>query len=140
MKCSIEDIKQDLDGDRSLVKSLFKQIFEQYGICLDDKMLNNIFGRIQLKKGNYDTILFFVKGTHFNFSLRYQFEETVNGQANGLFSAFFMRAAGELGQFGNDPVFDYDNVETNENKWYDNPFLYEKRVITILATAAACTH
>ena len=103
-------------------------------------MLNNIFGRIQLQGGNYDTILFFVKGSRFNFSLPYQFEETVRGQATGLFSAFFMRAAGELGQFGNDRVFDYDNAEPNENKWCDNPFVYEKKVITILATAAACTH
>jgi hypothetical protein len=130
----------DFNGNRQIVKSLFQPIFSQYGIHLQPHMLGNLFGKFTLAGKSYDSIQLFTKHSYFPFPLEHQFSVTLGGKANGIFSAFFMRAAGRLVQFGNDPRFDDEPYTAAVSKMDNNPFGAEKKVIRVLATAAACTY
>ncbi len=140
LKFTILDIKKDFDGDRLFLKKSFQDIFKKYGIELHDKVMDNIFGKIKIPNENYfcDTITLFAKNTAFNFSLRYQFSTTTLLQANGIFTAFFMRAAGRLQKRSNEFSFEPKGVSLSECD--NNPFCEEKKVIRILASAVVCTY
>lgn len=140
LKLTISDLKTDFEGDRTFMKKSFQDIFKKYGIEFHDKAINNIFGKIKMPNEKYfrDTIPLFAKNTAFNFSLSYQFSTTQMLQANGIFSAFFMRAAGRLQKRTNE--FSFDPVGVSLSECDNNPFCEEKKVIRILASAVACTY
>ncbi len=131
LKYSIDEIKNDVTGTREIIKKLFKDIFPLYGIDLDDKVINRIFGRIEFKKQKVDTISLFTNNTSFAGSLSRQFSTTQNEQANGLFSAFFMRSAGLLESYGNDR--NLEQIEEIKSSSTHNPFFKEKQALRILA-------
>lgn len=130
---SIDELLSDLNGSREILKKLFKVIFPLYGIELDDKVINRVFGRLEFKKQKLtkDIISFFTNNTSFVGSLNKQFSITLSGQANGLFSAFFMRSAGLLENYGNDR--NYDEPEEIKSSSTHNPFFREKQAMRILA-------
>ena len=131
---TIEALLTDLEGTRNVLKSLFQEIFFKYGIELDDSVLKRIFGRTTIKGNNerVDTMSLFTNNTSFAGSLRKQFSTTQSGQANGMFSAFFMRSSGILEDFGNYPIEEFDEPIAKSCST-NNPFFREKQVIRILA-------
>ena len=137
---TFSDIKNDFDKNRSIIKCLFQDIFSKYGIVLNEYVLANIFDKLRfpLERQARDAIFFFTEGTHFHFPLRHQFNITTFNSAYGIFSAFFMRAAGYLEPSSNRYVFppNRSNLTNADN----NPFYHEKVVIRILASAMACTY
>src|SRR6185437_287666 len=134
---TISQLRQDFVEKRTVLKSLFKAIFAKYGIDLDDNALSNLFGKVRPPGEKYytDTICLLTVGTTFNFALRYQFRTTIGGEANGIFSAFFLRAAGYLGRLGNEYVPERTPTLIESD---NNPFARERQVIRILASAIAC--
>lgn len=133
LEYSIDELLGDLNGSREIIKKLFKAIFPLYGIELDDKVINKVFGRLEFKKQKQtkDIISLFTNNTSFVGSLNKQFSITQSGQANGLFSAFFMRSAGLLENYGNDR--NYDPIEDIKSSSTHNPFFKEKQALRILA-------
>jgi len=139
LNVSISSLKSDFDGDRIFMKNSFQNIFRQYGIELHDKVATNIFGKVKfMNERNFrDTIQLFTKNTAFNYSLRHQFSTTNHLEANGIFSAFFMRAAGLLERRSNQFSFE---PRVSQSECDNNPFCEEKKVIRILASAVVCTY
>jgi hypothetical protein len=137
---TISELKNDFEGNRIIVKNLFRDVFSKYGIVLHENVMTNLFGKIKFPndRKSYDSILFFTGGTRFNFSLNHQFSITTFNKANGIFSAFFMRAAGCLERFSNNSAF--PPVRDNLTNRCNNPFYEEKTVMRILASAMACTY
>ena len=107
---------------------------------MPDSTLDFIFGKVKFRKDPqpYDMILFFLNGTRFDFSLALQFSTTGSGQANGIISAFFMRAAGKLQRLSND-IADLDTTKNLDSR-ARNLFIEERFVIRILTSAVAFNH
>lgn len=129
---SIDEIKNDFTSSRTILKNAFKDIFPLYGIDMDAKVVNRIFGTVVFRKQNYDVVSLFTNNTSFAGSLQRQFSITQSGKANGLFSAFFMRSAGLLDTYGNDS--NCEEFETIKYSSTHNPFFREKQALRILAT------
>ena len=144
LQYTLSELEEDLKASRFIVSNIFLKIFKQYGIELNPVMLMNIFGF----EGHYvkndskgfetykrkDKVLLYVKGTSFYNNFSYQFSKYQNGKAAGIFSAFFMRAAGCFEGRSNEPNFKEDNKNNDQD---NNPFNREKTVIRILAKASA---
>lgn len=140
---NLQELKKDFWGDRIFVKHQMGKLFNQYGIYLDNEMLEAIFGRqkkiinegIAYKEQTVfiDNIELASKGKRFGKSLPYQFASTVNAEANGIFSAFFMRAAGQLKPGSNQR--NNDNFECPHS--LNNPLYAEQSTLKVLAECIA---
>ena len=136
---SIDEIKNDFYGKRDIIKKNFQNIFSLYGLEFDDKVIDRLFGRIQIKKDpSIDTISLFASDTSLAGSLSSQFRITKSGKANGLFSAFFMRAAGLLDNYGNEPIsVESEAISCSST---NNPFFREKQAMRILVMVYVSCH
>ena len=85
-----------------------------------------------------DLITEFTKGTSFHKSLRHQFSTTNAGfQGTGIFSIFFMRAAGLLDMNG----YSYKPIEEDQTKYIKglSPLWTESKITRVLIRAALST-
>lgn len=141
IELNLYELEKDFFGDRIFLKYHFGLIFKQYGIDLDNEMLEAIFGKKEHitkvgqreKKAFIDNIDIASKGTRLNFSLPFQFAETQNCEAYGVFSAFFKRAAGQLKTGSNQPT----NGKLEKSYHLNNPLYSEMTSMTILANCVA---
>jgi hypothetical protein len=143
LQYTLEDLREDFKQDRTILKSLFGNIFSLYGISLTGKMLDSLFGKeIKTNDSIYpstvmyiDNIQLFAKRTVFEKSLAYQFSRTRRDEAYGVFSAFFMRAAGLLKLNKNDSS--WGKHEHTGNFRDNNPFWNENIAMQIIAKSVA---
>lgn len=136
---------QDANGERSWMQKQFNTIFELYGINLTNEMSESLFGRSKGKAiRNYDgstsyeqvdTISKLTKGSKRSGDLAKQFKITEDGKSpEGMFSAFFMKAAGVT----NDKDVDESNVEEGEEQaTLNNPMYTESTTMYTLGMIAS---
>jgi len=123
---TIEETINDFNGSRTYLKNRFKNIFSEYGIELTDDMLEGIFGLGNLEK--------LTKGTRREGNLSQAFSITQDGRPNGLFSIFFMKAAG----LNSDMDIDETELEEGiEQATLNNPLWTESTTVSALAKVAA---
>ena len=138
IKTALDKIVEDFYSTRGMMKKTFQSMFKLYGIPLNDKMLEAIFGQsINSEKKNIDSIRLFAYGTRFNHDLRFQFGTTKNMKGTGIFSIFFMRSAGLLGLDGTS----YNPINVEDAIHYKNlcPLWSENTITRILIKAALST-
>lgn len=141
IELTLDELEKDFFDNRIFLKYHFGLIFKQYGIHLDNEMLEAIFGKKEQvskvghrhKKTFIDNIDIASKGTRLNFSLPFQFAETQNGEAYGVFSAFFKRAAGQLKTGSNQP----NDGKLEKSYHLNNPLYSELTTIKVLANCVA---
>lgn len=125
---------QDFCCDRKIISNIFKNIFCEYGIKLNDKALEMIFGKLRIShKGYIDSLSMITYKTYFEKPLKNQFDVAISGHAKGIFSAFFMRSAGMLQDNNNYSNFGRSTPVVN------NPFIQERRIIKMFAKAEFLT-
>ena len=138
IKKPLSEIVEDFNSSRGMMKKTFQGIFELYGIPLNEKMLEVIFGRaLSPEKTKIDSIRQFTNGTRFNYDLRFQFGTTKSMKGTGIFSIFFMRSAGLLGLDGTN----YNPIAIEDAKYFKSlsPLWSENTITRILVKAALST-
>lgn len=126
---SIFEIINDINGSRIILKKYIFELLNNYNIPLNDSALKLLFSKHKLRNGEIvDTIKLFTYGTWFSNDLKSQFTLTSRGNANGIFTSFFLRAGGYLEVDQNERI-------KNENEIPNcfDPFVQEQKTIRILA-------
>lgn len=143
---SYNDFKADSYGERLWMKEKFRTIFNMYGIDFNNDMIDTLFGKAlgnyrisqETGFGEYDIIDAIENVTRNQKShkgnLAKQFSFTKDGRPNGIFSAFFAKAAG----VSNISNVDEDAIEEGEEQaTLNNPLYTEGPAMKILASVAA---
>ncbi len=138
---SVDDLIDDFNTDRTILKQSFKTIFRSHGIILNSKILDAFFGARQDQNTptkTFDSICEFTAGTGFHKPLRLQFGTTLDMTGDGIFSIFFMRAAGTLDLKG----YRYQPIKEDESKFVKDlsPLWSESKITRILIRAALSTY
>ena len=123
--------KESYPERRVIISTIFKDIFESYGVNISQPAMEYLFRRQASRNENgqveyTDKIVALTKDAKFNGNLKTQFSFTGDGKPNGMFSAFFAKAAGISDL--ND-VSEQDSSKVMEN----NPLYTETTTMNILA-------
>ncbi len=139
VKVPLEVIVNDFKSERN-IKRFFGKIFRLYGMPLNESMLTAIFGKIPNPKKpteQIDSISQFTAGTRFSSYLNGQFGTTVDMRGTGIFSIFFMRAAGLLELNGTA----FHPIQEDDSKYFKDisPLWSENTVMRVFIRAALST-
>ena len=129
-----DELISDFKNDRTIVKTIFKNIFEMYNITFPPTALKILFSKTEYEnKSNFDFIELVTYKTRFCGGLASQFfiDKSMK-YAGGIFSIFFMRSASLLSVNDNFKISD-EEKENHKNIFINNPFILEKSVIEIFA-------
>jgi len=129
----LDELRKDFNGSRKIIKSLFQKKFSKYEIQLSDVVVDRLFSKITFDDDTRsDLIQFFCSNDFYRNDLGRQFHiYDGSRKAAGIFSAFFMRAAGLLENYSNERISTSPIQATKTME--GNPFYQEKNVLRAIA-------
>lgn len=141
---TVGDFIADANGNRVWMKAQFKEIFAEYGMELDDNMINGLLGKYpkfrmingEKVKEFHDYVEDLTKGSKHNGDLAKQFKITTGAspKPEGSLSAFFMKAAG-ISSEHDTAEEDIDDVA--EQVMLNHPMYTENTAMRALASVTA---